>query len=310
MRKKIFIIISFLTGMVLMISCLKDKVGLDWPSAIAGKMYAEVWQGGYASLALAPVGDTVTFKFLVNIASDLPPTQDIMVKLKVNPTAMIHYDSLAKANYQIYPYIQIVDSIMTIKAGTQNAYCHVKIWNADSLNACNNYMAPISIYSASGGVIPADPTNMGSRLMSLPISNPWAGTYHLIGYRLHPSAGYQFIETDAPVTTVNCSTVMTVYFGVYTAYNVVMQVTTDPIMVLGIPCFKVNVSIIDPATGTTAGGAGQAGAYTTFTGNASDIPIPLSNDVNYYDPFAKKFVLNAWYNAAAPRIMYEWLTRE
>jgi hypothetical protein len=49
---------------------------------------------------------------------------------------------------------------------------------------------------------------------------------------------------------------------------------------------------------------------TTFTGNKAYPPLPVTNDVNYYDPIAKRFVLNYYYNTAAPRIAYEWLTRQ
>ena len=45
------------------------------------------------------------------------------------------------------------------------------------LDACDNYMAPISIVSATGGVIVADALNQGSRLMALPINNPYAASY-------------------------------------------------------------------------------------------------------------------------------------
>ncbi len=68
-----------------------------------------------------------------------------------------------------------MDPTVVIKAGTRNAYVHVKVWNADQLKACDNYMAPISILTATGGVIVSDAINNGSRLMDLPISNPYAG---------------------------------------------------------------------------------------------------------------------------------------
>jgi hypothetical protein len=308
MRNKIFKIACFLTLFVGLNSCLKDNVGIDWPYTVSGYMYAEVWNAGFQALGLEPVATPVTFKFLVNIASDQAPTEDIVVKLWADTSAMGRYNRSKKTNYKLYPYLQIMDSVLTIKAGTTNGYVHVKVWNANLLNACDNYMAPISIKSATGGVVPSDPLNMGARLMALPISNPWAGSYHLVGYRVHPTAGVQPIETDADVTTVNCSTVKTVYFGPYTAYDVNMQVTSNTIIVNGVTCFKVNVTLIDPTTGSAPDSG--SGAYTTLTGNSSSTPpTPPSNDVNYYNPVTKQFVLNAWYYTGAERIMYEILTR-
>ncbi len=190
MRRKIFMIIPLLTTFLLMNSCLKDDVGLYWTDDLAGKMYAEVWNAGFQALALQPVADPVTFKFLVNIATDQPPTEDITVTLGVDTSAMGRYNRLKKLTgsnaYKLFPYIQILDENLTIKAGTRNAYCHVKVWNANVLDACDKFMAPIVIKSATGGVVVADPLNQGARLMALPIANPYAGNYNTVGYRIRP----------------------------------------------------------------------------------------------------------------------------
>ena len=47
-------------------------------------------------------------------------------------------------------------------------------------------MAPISITNATGGVVVSDALNNGSRLMALPISNPYAADYRCVGYRIRP----------------------------------------------------------------------------------------------------------------------------
>ena len=166
MRNKIFKIISFLAVAVFVSSCLKDDTGEDWTSTLKGKMYAEVWNAGFQALALQPTADPVIFKFLVNIATDQPPTQAITLTMGVNQDALTRYNTLKGTNYKLYPYIEILDPTITIEAGTRNAYCHVKVWNADQLNACDNFIAPISIIAATGGVIVADALNQGSRLMA------------------------------------------------------------------------------------------------------------------------------------------------
>jgi len=307
MRNKIFMIVSLLAAVFIFNSCLKDDVGVDWTSSLKGKMYAEIGiNGGYQAMALQPTTDTVTFKFLVNIATDQPPTQDIQVTLAVDEATMNNYDTLKSANYKLYPYIKIVDNPVTIKAGTRNAYAHVQVWHADLLNACDNFMAPIIITSATNGVVPAAPLDMGGCLMALPISNPYAGDYHCVGYRLHPTAGVLPVDKTETMSTIDCKTVVVSGFGDY-PYNVIVAVTDITITVLGTTCYKVNITIIDPSTGSpVASGQGQ---YDTFTGSATSVPIPLTNDVNYYNPVTKTFVLNGWYNSSAPRIMYEVLTR-
>ncbi len=302
MRNKIFKITYFLAAVLILSSCLKDNVGEDWTASLKGKMYAEIWNAGFKAFALQPVADPVVFKFLVNIATDKLPTQDITVTLGVNEEAITLYNSLKGTDYKLYPYIEILDPTVTIKAGTRNAYAHVKIWNADQLNACDNFMAPISITDATGGVIPADPLNQGSRLMALPIANPYSGDYHVVGYRLHPDLGLFTVDKTEAASTVDCQTIKKTGFGDY-PYDVTIKITTDIITVLGVDCKKVICHVIDPATGSPVDGG--EGMYDTFTGDATAAPTPPSSDVNYYNPVTKQFVLNLYYNTAAQRKMYE-----
>jgi hypothetical protein len=307
MRKKIFMIVSFLAAAFILNSCLKDDIGVDWTSSIKGKMYAEIYGAGFQALALQPTTDTVTFKMLINIATDALPTQDISVTMWIDESAITRYNALKGTDYKLYPYIKIVDNPVTIKAGTRNAYMHVQVWHADLLNACDNFMAPVAIQSATGGVLVSDPLNQGARLMALPINNPYAGDYHVVGYRLHPDLGLFPVDQTETMSTIDCKTVKVSGFGDY-PYDVTVAITTNTITVLGTVCYKVNIEVIDPGTGLpVSSGTGQ---YSTFTGSASGVPIPLTNDVNYYNPVTKTFVLNGFYNSAAPRIMYEVLTRE
>jgi|WetSurMetagenome_2_1015567.scaffolds.fasta_scaffold25009_2 hypothetical protein len=311
-------IVSFLTAVLFLNSCLKDNVGMDWTSDLKGKMYAEVWKGGYAAQGLAPVPDPVVFKFLVNIATDALPTSDITVTIGVNDSARVHYNKANKLTgakaYQLYPYIEVLNPTLVIKAGTRNAYCHVKVWNAHLLDACGNYMAPISILTATGGVIVSADINNGSRLMALPISNPYAADYNSVGYRIRPGnatepiggvSGSVAVET---FSTVDCKTVSKVGFGNYGSYSIRIEITSTTMIVGGVTCYKVNAMPFDPATGGDVGGM-----FTTFTGDPATLPAPPANsaDINYYNPVTKQFVLNCWYTSSAGnRIMYEVHTRK
>jgi hypothetical protein len=305
MKNKLFIILIFLVSVVVLNSCLKDNVGEDWTASLKGKMYAEVWKGGYAALPLLPVPDSIEFKFLVNIASDVAPTTDITITLGVDSNAVIKYNTAKGTNFKTYPYVDILTPTLVIKAGTRNIYAHVKVWHADLLNACDNFIAPIVITSASGGVVVSDALNQGSRLMALPIANPYSGSYNALGYRVHPINGVYTVHQDEDVSTINCSTVLKHFMGDY-PYDVSMQVTTSTVTVLGVVCLKVIVHTIDPSTGSFVAGEGME---TTFTGNLAYPPAPPTSDVNYYNPVTKQFVLNYFYNAAAPRVTYEILTR-
>jgi hypothetical protein len=314
MRNKILMIVSLLTVVLVMNSCLKDKIGEDWTSSLKGKMYAEVWKGGFQSLALKPVPDPITFKFLVNIATDALPTQDITLTLAVNDSARARYNRLNKTSYKLYPYITILTPTVVIKAGTRNAYAYAQVKNADLLNACDQFMAPISIMTATGGVIPASDVNNGSRLMSLPISNPWAADYDVVGYRIRPgnptepigpSSGSVSTQT---YSTVSCKAVSKVGFGNYGSYSINIEVTTTPIVVAGVTCYKIIATPFDPTTGLSVGDM-----FTTWTGDAATLPAPPANPlwINYYNPISKVFVLNCYYiSSAGNRIMYEVATRK
>jgi hypothetical protein len=308
MRNKIFMIVSLLAAVFVFNSCLKDDTGVDWTSSLKGKMYAEIWNAGFGAFGVPSAPDTSTFKFLVNIATDQLPKQDIQVTLAADTAAMNRYNKLKGTAYQLYPYIRIIENPVTIKAGTRNAYVHVQVWHGDLLDACGSFMAPIVIKSATGGVIPADPLNMGARLMAIPISNPYAADYHGVGYLIHPTAGLLQADNTVTASTIDCKTVVvTLTFPGLSPFDYYVEITTNTIVVQGTTCYKVNVIVMDQSTGAPyATGYGQ---YDTFTGSATTVPIPLSNDVNYYNPVTKQFVLNVYYNSGAHRNIYEVLTR-
>ena len=88
MRNKIFIIISFWQQILIVSSCLKDKVGEDWTASLKGKMYAQFPRPGAQSFTIAPNASDQDFKFLVNIATDALPTSDITLTFTVDQAAM------------------------------------------------------------------------------------------------------------------------------------------------------------------------------------------------------------------------------
>jgi hypothetical protein len=308
MKNKTFMIISFLAATFILSSCLKDKVGEDWTSSLKGKMYAEVWNGGFAALALQPVPDSITYKFMVNIASDELPSEDITLTMGIDTGVIRRYNKIKGTAYKQFPYIDIVNKTVVIKKGTRNAYVHVKVWHADLLNACDNFIAPVAIKTATGGVIVSDPLNSGARLMALPINNPYAATYNTVGYRIRPGNATEALAagTQEVFSTVDCKTVIKNGFGNYGTFNILIEITANTMVVGGVTCLKVNAMPVD------ANGAPQGGMWATWTGDPATPPAPPANptDINYYNPVTKQFVLNCWYTSAAGnRIMYEVHTR-
>ena len=306
MKNKLGVLLSILILLFTMGSCLKDDVGEYWPDGVAGKMYATVVKATLQQLALQPVAGDVSFEFLVNIATDELPTEDITVTFKVDPAAVTTYNSDFKKSFKAYPNVQVLTQTLTIAKGTRNGYAKAKVWGAEKLDACDNYIAAISIESAktaSGKDIPVA-GNMKTYLLALPIANPYAGTYHMVGYRIRPNNPTEPAENDQTFWTVDCKTVQKNGFGNYTGYDIKIEITAETVVVGGTTCFKVKAIPVDPSSGAAVGDM-----FTTWTGDATLKPADLT--INYYNPVTKTFVLNCYYlSSAGNRIMYEVLTRK
>jgi len=308
MKNKITLIVTFFATVFLLGSCLKDDVGEYWPDELAGKMYATVVKANLQQLALQPVAGDVSFEFMVNIATDALPTEDITLTFKVDPAAVTAYNTDFKKSFKPYPSVEVLTKTLTIPKGTRNAMAKAKVWGAEKLDACDNFIAAISIESAktaSGVDVPIG-GNMKTYLLALPIANPYAGNYSAVGYRIRPGNPTEPISdgTVEPFWTVDCKTVQKNGFGNYTGYDVKIEVTTQTVVVGGTTCLKVIATPVDPSTGASVGGM-----FDAWTGDATKKPADLT--INYYNPVTKTFILNCWYaSGAGNRIMYEVLTRK
>lgn len=307
MKNKITLTLSFLAGMFLLNSCLKDNIGEYWKDDLAGKQYATITVATLQQLALKPVAGEVSFSFEVNIATDALPTEDITVNLAVDNNAVTAYNSAFGKSFKTFPTVSVTTPSLVIKAGHRNGYASAKVWGAEILDACANFMTAISITScttASGKTIPVA-ANMKSYLVSLPISNPYAADYSVVGYRIRPGNATEPISAGTIETfrTLNCKTIQKTGFGNYMSYDVTVEVTSETVVVGGTTCFKVIATPIDPSTGSSVGGM-----WPVWTGDATMKPADLT--INYYNPVKKQFILNCWYaSSAGNRIMYETCTR-
>jgi len=306
MKNKVILTLSFLAGIILLNSCLKDDIGEYWKDDLAGKMYATVANPAVQTKSLQPVPGEVPFTFLVNIATDALPTEDITVSFIVDPAAVAKYNIDYKKNYKPFPTVSMVTTSIVIKAGTRNGYATGKVWGAEALDACDNFMAGISISSAktaSGKDITIG-GNMKSHLMALPIANPYAADYRTVGYRIRPGNATEPVDAIQTFATADCKTVRKNGFGNYGGYDVTIEITTNTVVVGGVTCYKVIATPIDPTTGASVGGM-----FDTWTGDPA--LKPADTTINYYHPVKKQFVLNCYYvSSAGNRIMYEVNTRQ
>ncbi len=306
MKNKITLYVSFLAAVLLFGACLKDNVGDYWPDGVKGKMYAQVPSYTLQQLALQPVAGDIPVSFLVNIATDALPTEDITLTLAVDPAAVAQYNTDHSTSFKNFPTSSVPTTVVIAK-GTRNATVEAKVWGANALNACDSYMTAFTITAAktASGKDVTIASNMKSYLLSLPISNPYAGDYSMgVGYRIRPGNATEMVTagTIEAFKTLDCKTVKKNGFGNYTAFDITIEITANTIVVGGTTCYKVIATPVD-ASGTV-----QGGMFTTWTGDATLQPADLN--INYYNPVTKKFVLNCYYiSSAGNRIMYEVLTR-
>lgn len=309
MKNKITLFVSFLAGIILLSACLKDKVGDYWTDTLAGKMYATVVNYTLQQKALQPVAGDVPISFAINIATDILPTEDITVTLAVDPAAVTQYNKDHSTSFSTFPNSQLLTPSIVIPKGTRGGTVNAKVWGAESLDACANFMTAYSITSAktASGKEITIAGNMKSYLVSLPISNPYAADYAIVvGYRIRPGNATEQVTagTIETFSTVNCKTVRKNGFGNYTAFDISIEITSNTVVVGGTTCLKVIATPIDPSTGASVGGM-----WPVWTGDATQKPADLT--INYYNPVTKTFVLNCYYDSAAGnRIMYEVLKRQ
>ncbi len=306
MKNKILVTLSFLAGTLLLNSCLKDNVGEYWKDDLAGKMYATIPANTLQSLALKPVAGEVPFSFGVNIATDALPTEDITLSFVVDPAAVTAYNASSGKSFKNFPTISMTTSTLVIKAGTRTGTATGKVWGAETLNACDNFMTAITISSAktASGKEVTIGGNMKSYLLALPISNPYAADYMVVGYRIRPGNATEPVATVETFNTQDCKTVRKNGFGNYFAFDITIEITANTVVVGGTTCYKVIATPIDPTTGGSVGDM-----YATWTGDPTLKPADLT--INYYNPVKKVFILNCYYTSSAGnRIMYETCTRQ
>ena len=252
--------------------------------------------------------DTTIVKFIpVNLTA--VASHDVTVTFQVlDRTTSVNIDTLVSLHgYTLTDpskfVVQNTNNQVVIPAGTHTGYIKVK-FNPSNMALLHNIFG-VKLTAVS------DPkytlSNLVKGYIVFGIKNSYDADYHCIGYRIRPGNATEPVDAVEHFNTVNATTCIKVGFGNYTAYSIKIEVTTNPIVVGGVTCFKVN------ATPVNTTGASVGDMFTTFTGDPLTPPNPPANptEINYYNPITKTFVLNCYYiSGAGNRIMYEVLTRQ
>jgi hypothetical protein len=291
MKNKVIIILTLIAGMFSLNSCLKDNVGDYWNDDVAGKMYAQVVKYTLQQQSLKAVPGEVQFSFMVNIATDQVPTEDITLTFGVDTDAMNKYNAANKTVYQLFPNLEILTKTVIIKAGTRNAYVNGKVWGAENLSVTDKYMAPISILSAktASGKDIMIAGNMKTYFLALQVANPFAGFYDVEMRYFHPTAGGAYppyTNPDNPfggvryyknqeLVTVTANQVVT-GFGVWQSdYSMWITINPDNSISLVVdPNWSYSVSLGDPYSSDKVShydpATGKIYLYYHYTGSGGD----------------------------------------
>lgn len=282
--KNIIIVLIVFAGVFSFTSCLKDTAD-NWKVDVAGKMYVTVMKPQLQSMGLKPKSDTVSYSFMINVATDALPTKDITITLKVDSAAVADYNTFkgykqdSVAAFKLYPHIKILNPTIVIAKGTRTATVNVNVWGAETLNACDHFISAVTIATASDNIPIA--SNMKSYLISLPISNPFEGTYHSTGTFTHPTAGVRPIDEIKTLSTVDCQSVKTTIgdLGDEGDYFVVYKVNDDN--------------------------------SVTISGNQSATQKLFQTGINIYNPATHTFTVNYYYvGAGGNRVISEELVKQ
>jgi hypothetical protein len=191
-----------------------------------------------------------------------------------------------------------------IPAGQQEAYVSVK-FNPSNFSPASVFVFGIELVSVSDTKYTI--SNLKTGYVKFNIKNQYDAIYSMEGYRIRPGNATEPIAEERHLSTINATTVQDPKFGNYASYHVNVEVTTVPMVVGGVTCYKVNATPVDGS------GAVVGAMFTTFTGDPLTAPTAPANptEINYYNPVTKTFVLNCYYfSGAGNRIMYEVLVRQ
>ncbi|HSC53983.1 MAG TPA: DUF1735 domain-containing protein [Phnomibacter sp.] len=273
--------ILLFAGILGLSSCLKDDDSVaNWTQQIENGAFVELPAGGSVakSKSLQPIAGDQKYNFEVALAVMNAPATDIKAKLIIDQAALDAYNKANNTSFKLYPTATLAQSEVTIPAGSKVVATSITMTGADKLNACDNFMVPISISESSFTIS----GNFKTIYLRLPLSNPFQGTYKATGEFIHPTGGTRVINQDKTLATVNCSTVSTTIGDLSTAQ--------------GTLTLKVNADNTVSVDGTVS--------------VAGDVD-PDPNQANTYDPATKTFTLHYFYpGAGGNRVINEVLVRK
>jgi hypothetical protein len=235
--------------------------------------------GSYGQVLEFSTGDTTVDLVTVNIASMEPASEDIKVTFAVDNSVITEYNDRAGANFTLLPASNFTFPAMevTIPKGSREAVLKGTIKDPSFLSS-GTYALGVKIASVSNPDVKVS-GNYGKQVIALRVKNKYHGTYDAKGVFTHPTAGARDIDEEKELTTEEPNSVKA------------------PLGDLGAAGYEMILTVNPDNTVTVA----PWGATPN---------IDQKWGPNFYDPATESFHLHYSYNAAAPRIVKEVITRK
>jgi len=251
------------------------------------------------NLISGPAKSDMTVDFI-----QLTPSNSTVIDSMVNNLHDVTGKKIANFNYPVAAQFAIANpnSKVVIPKDSSQGYIKIKITPSNYIG--KSWVVGFKLTGASNNYAIS---NLNVGIVKFNVKNEYDANYICNGYRIRPGNATEPVEDEVRrLSTLNGNTVQDPKFGNYASYQVNVEVTTNTIVVGGTTCYKVI------ATPVNAAGGVVGGMYTTFTGDPTSLPKPPvnPNEINYYNPVTKTFVLNCYYTSSLNRIMYEVLKRE
>jgi hypothetical protein len=218
--------------------------------------------------------DTTVELVPINLATRDPAPQDINVTVALDSQLVITYNTENGTSYEIpsSAIFSVVNPVVTIPSGSHTGFLKVKINPSNYLGKAYAVGFTISSVAESGYVVSGNNKN---GVVAINIKNEFDGNYHVFGTRVHPTLGPFPFDYNADLNTV----------GEFSNKGNVLADLLEGLTITVNPDNTVSL-----------------------TGELRDV-ILVSGKENKYDPATKTFILNYYYNTAAPRVITETLVR-
>lgn len=252
------------------------------------------------NLTSGPAKSDLTVDFI-----QLTPSNSTVIDSMVNNLHDATGKKIANLNYPPTDQFAIANANSKVLIPKDSSMGYIKIKITPSNFIGKSWVVGFKLTGVSDAKYTVSNLNVG--IIKFNVKNQYDANYICNGYRIRPGNPTEPVEAEERrLSTINGTTVQDPKFGNYSTYHVNVEVTTNTIVVGGTTCFKVIATPVNDAGGVVGG------MYTTFTGDPTSLPAPPTNpnEINYYNPVTKTFVLNCYYTSSLNRIMYEVLTRE